>query len=263
MQRGERFALVALREIAPGEEIVHSYLRAEMLMEPRAMRTKRLESWFSVCWCTRCASRSDDVRCLPCEAPGCAGVCAVLHRGALGKCSSCEASPASADALLRLEEKLLDKYLSYERDQANITEKGVHALLQLAERSLAHGHWMRAAIGDLAQDVLTQVGMQCTDRPAAEGRALLERALELNQEWCACWHTNLPFPAPRVAVKHERAADLLTVLGRFPAAVEHYLSARSVLASLATPCTDGRVERIERKLRRALDGERNDKDLAC
>ena len=242
-----------------------------MLAEPRPMRNKRLESWFSVCWCTRCASQSDDVRCFPCPAGGgCAGACPALHRGVLSKCSVCKSSPANSETLLRLEEKLLDKYLSYERDNATISEKGVETLLQLAERSLAPGHWMRAAIGDLAQDVLTQVGVALrrasqqgvrTDRPAHEGVTLLERALELNEQWCACWHAQLPFPATRVAVKHERAADLLTVLGRFPAAVEHYLHARSVLASLATPSDDTRVERIERKLRRALNGERNETDL--
>ena len=145
---------------------------------------------------------------------------------------------------------------AYERDHTVISEKGVITLLQLAERSLAPSHWMRAAIGDLAQDVFTQVGMQCPDRPAAEARALLERALELNVQWSACWYATLPLPSTRVAVKHERAADLLTVLGRWPAAVDQYLRARSVLATLgATLGEDARAKRIERKLRRALDGE--------
>lgn len=258
MPCGDAFYLVALRPIEVGDEITHSYLRQNMLLEPRAMRAKRLASWFPTCWCARCAADEDDVRRFPCAAAGCAGEFVVLHAGGFRACTACGAPPANGPALLRLEDSLQNKYLGFERDQSSITEKGVDSLMALAQRTLGARHWMRAGIADLARDVLVQVAMRCTNRPLAERARALTRAAALAIEWTECWRTNLTVAATCVSLKHERAADMLTVLGRFPEAVEQYLSARSQLALLAAPD----AARCEQKLRNALNGERNEKDLA-
>ena len=265
VQHGGRICLVALREIEPGEEVTQSYLNQDMLLEPRAMRQRRLTSWFPSCWCLRCASEWDDVRCFPCATKTCTdSACTALSSAGIAGCNVCGAVPTNSASLLRMEQQIVDKYLAFERCPETLTEKGIDGLLQLASRVLAPRHWVRAALGDVAQDACTQIGAHCTDRPSSERVAAFERAVALTEDWCASWRANLQVSAACVALKRERAGDILTVLGRFPESIQQYLMARSELASLAVPSRpdgSGRVERIERKLRAALNGESNDHDL--
>ena len=54
---------------------------------------------------------------------------------------------------------------------------------------------------------------------------------------------------------------MLTALGRGAEAVDAYLQARGQHAALGFAPAAESVERVERKLRAALDGERNEADL--
>ena len=60
-------------------------------------------------------------------------------------------------------------------------------------------------------------------------------------------------------------ADCLTVMGRFPEAVQEYLNSSCEMlflngnASSETP--DSRAARVEEKLKDALKGRRNDQDI--
>ena len=274
---GARARLVALRTIEIGEEITHSYLRSAMLLEPHAMRAQRLQSWFPTCWCARCASEHDDARCFRCSAAGCNGVCIAtrpsggadtLTKGAIAPCSTCGAARADTEPMLRVESQIVDKYLGFERGHTPATEKGVETLLKLAQTMLSPRHWASAAVADLGRDMLTQVyywppGMRAVEQQ----RRGVERAATLYEDWCACWRATLPSCGASVAVatKLEKCGDLLTVVGKFAEAVAQYLAARSEVAVLGmqrrqdgSDCT---VERIERKLRAALKGQRNDEDL--
>jgi hypothetical protein len=64
-------------------------------------------------------------------------------------------------------------------------------------------------------------------------------------------------PATCVAMKLERAGDVLTMLGRFPEAVAKYMEARAEWAALAMRPEARPPVRVEQKLRKALNGERN------
>jgi len=227
------------------------------------MRKQRLSSWFPSCWCSRCSDDGDDVRCFPCATQGCTGMCVASSvREDLLACHVCQASLPNSATLLRFEAQIITKYLGFERDNTTITEKRVEALLLLSQRMLAPRHWARVAIGDMAQDVSAQVYYWGpADIAAPEQLNAYARAVELVQAWCSCWRASVRIPSACVAMKFERAGDLLTLPGRFAEAVQNYLLARSEMACLAMPVHDGRVQRIESKLRAALKGQRNDEQL--
>ena len=263
MPDGDSFYVVALRTIQPGEEVVHSYLREAMLFEPRDLRHKRLRSWFPSCWCERCSSEYDDVRCFPC-AKGGGGVCMVKPSP-----EGDTLEHPNSVVLLRAEGQIRKKYIALEEGQEQITPPAVQTLLQLAQRMLGVGHWLLASIADLAQDMATQMGLlQASELPKQERLKSLNTAAQLATEWVEGWRAvgSLPPAAQSVATRHERAGDLLTAFSKFEAnaflaAVEQYLLARSEMAALAALDGHPIVRRIEGKLKAALNGEVCDQDL--
>ena len=174
MPDGDSFYVVALRTIQPGEEVVHSYLREAMLFEPRDLRQKRLRSWFPSCWCERCSSEYDDVRCFPC-AKGGGGVCMVKPSP-----EGDTLEHPNSVVLLRAEGQIRKKYIALEEGQEQITPPAVQILLQLAQRMLGVGHWLLASIADLAQDMATQMGLlQASELPKQERLKSLNTAAQL------------------------------------------------------------------------------------
>ncbi|KAI0076540.1 SET domain-containing protein [Panus rudis PR-1116 ss-1] len=107
-----RMHLVAIRDIAPGDEIVASYIDITL---PRELRLKALKETYNFdCRCKLCRKKSenDPRSCMYCP-KSCGGLCPLpTEENNLTRCNKCKAAVASTDAVLdavRVGQEGLDK----------------------------------------------------------------------------------------------------------------------------------------------------------
>ena len=125
--RNLALTVIAVRDIAPGEEITISYIEASM---PRAERQERLASWGFRCTCPRCTLPDAEA------ADSDARIHQIAHlREALDDPDSTEVDVDSGDRLVSLyREEGLDLYLGGAHTRAALN----YALFGLHDRAREH-----------------------------------------------------------------------------------------------------------------------------
>lgn len=175
----KRKRVVALRDLQPGEEIIHSYLQDKHLLLPFAKRKELLSRWFEDCWCTRCNDDFDDSRSFPC--PSCGGVCYASRLGADISPCKCGEKVSDVGALLKTEESVVQALTEIERNTKVFTLSS--EFLVSARKNLHASHWVLASYLIFAVSVISKLH--------GKGELeddMLEIADELLREDLACWN---------------------------------------------------------------------------
>merc|ERR1712216_728064 len=102
---GKVMRLIALVEIAAGDEITTHYISERDLMEPLESRRRKLENWGFQCACCRCSEEAecgDPARAFRCSSDSCKGIRLALGES-LGPCSFCRDEVDAGEMLLEKE----------------------------------------------------------------------------------------------------------------------------------------------------------------
>ncbi|CAE7475175.1 SET5 [Symbiodinium sp. CCMP2592] len=243
-------ALIASRDIQPGEEITIGYLCDDELLQPSHIRREMLDSSYGFnCACDRCIDEDDDglLRTFRCATCG-GGVHSGTPSG-LAPCNACGSPASEAENLVAAEQ-------SQERIFADhckmIPEKQQDPKLlgdmakTCAEIGLAPDHWLVCKVHHMLACFFAQAG------ESARAVESLAGILHLHEKVFGSISLQ----------KTELLGDQLLRQGDAVKAFDAYISVLKVLKlrSPNTPPSDEHCERVRQKLRAALDGKRSDSE---
>eukprot|EP00933_Yihiella_yeosuensis_P051644 TRINITY_DN49621_c0_g1_i1.p1 TRINITY_DN49621_c0_g1~~TRINITY_DN49621_c0_g1_i1.p1 ORF type:complete len:515 (-),score=138.58 TRINITY_DN49621_c0_g1_i1:219-1763(-) len=160
-----RMQLTAIRDIAPGEDVLVSYIGEGNLLRPTAWRQKQLHTWGFTCDCVRCTSPEDSTRGFVC--PSC-GEGTVLARqscssgSSWGSCVACGVAPSSED-LSRAEEEWVQHCEALKPEHSAMAVAMFDGLISSLKENPASApspsrHWVAAKLAMAAANELTRRG---------------------------------------------------------------------------------------------------------
>ncbi|CAE7905095.1 unnamed protein product, partial [Symbiodinium microadriaticum] len=165
IDKANQLHLVTLRPLECNEEIFVSYLPEATLLRPQGVRRHLLEKWGFKCSCSRCQSK-DDVRTFLCGHCGHGAIRpTTLHKEddvLWCSCSACGAEPQPSRELAEAEELWQRQLKRFQREPSG---RGILESLRTLQQPSSsrplpslQGHWVAAAIADLASQVLPSQG---------------------------------------------------------------------------------------------------------
>jgi len=248
-QNPRKKTLIALCDIAEGEEITVSYLSEDDLLQPYEQRQKSLTPFGFKCVCASCSDESyeGNFRVFACKATeSCSGTHAATH-SALQPCCACGVEASDPQEVLTLDAMFSDTFSSL---MQNLTAEdpltSPNPLVQIVEAAEHSGcaptHWVVCK----ARDVLSCF-YQKNRRPelAADN---IEPILELQARALGY----------RGWQRQEARGNHLAQLGRFKEAFACYVEALVYVKQMSPDlhvAQSQRSERIRTKLREVIDAQ--------
>lgn len=244
-----RKALIALRDIAEGEEITISYISSYDLLEPAALRQKRL--WGFKCICKRCSTEADaeeSLRTFCCTAAESCGGRHIASGDCVLTCAGCGATASDPARLLREEGEFVDAYYSVVDEMALgaplETPESLERILDGATQlGIAPEHWLVCKVrNELSSYYRKQGKLELAAEHAVPVLDLEER-----------------LTGDRSPVLVEALADDFSCLGQFVAAFKAYTTALQTLKRMSPGNRPGQsesCERVRRKLRATFEARK-------
>ncbi|KAH9940697.1 SET domain-containing protein [Amylocystis lapponica] len=201
--------MVAMRDIAPSDEVLISYVDTTL---PRELRQKELEETYNfVCKCTLCTRTSDvDPRVALWCPKSCGGRLPVpTEDNALSRCTNCRAALADADAVLdalRVGQEALDKANSVQfKDPEKAIQLTTNMLPILTSVRLTPSCHPLLAMNRLHQELLI------TSLHTSLTQELLDETIRTAAKYSAGLSLILPFGHPVRGVALAELGKLLAV----------------------------------------------------
>lgn len=237
-------SLIALRDLAEGEDITITYLSDVQLLEPCVTRQRQVEFLGFKCLCGRCRTCVDDVRKFCCP-KGCGSIDVITgneNQESFSVCTKCELKidVATGREMLEHESAFVDGVLELDKNPFLLSShpEYVEQLLTSGRGVFAVNHWAIAKIHGHGVNL-------CRQRKAF-GEALDHAKAELE-----FWNHHLTRPSQVAAWKRKLRGDIAADKGDFMLALLEYSRA---FAELNYVMIGGSyVEELRSKLRLALE----------